>query len=161
MMVMAFDFWDTKRTLGIELDTESVGIDIIKRNQTFSIEDVTYLITKVFKKKSLGRQKLIETRMVKYKVPNTVTTHVHKCAHKLREMENMTVEGRKMLVEKYGESTINGWQKHGRVKLKMDTLAHQCPGCKTVFYKDKNLNPKSFEVTSLKGKKKLKSRKKR
>lgn len=160
MIVTAFDFWDTGRTLGVQLDTETIGLDKIKKNQTFNIEDVTYMVTKVFKKKSLGDQKLIETRMVKYKVPNTVTTHVHKCAHKLREMQNITIEGRKILVEKYGESTVNSWDKFGRVKLKMDTLAHQCPGCKTVFYKDKNLKPKSFEVTSLKGKKKLKRRKK-
>jgi len=160
MKVTAFDYWDKERTLGVQLDTQELKIETLKKNVMFTIEDVTYLITKVFKKKSLaGKDRLIETRTVKYKVPNTVTTHVHKCPAKFREMENMTVKGRKMLVKKYGESTVNNWQLSGRVKLKIE-LAHQCPGCKVTFYKEKIVNPESVSVISTKGKKKLKRRNK-
>lgn len=160
MKVTAFDFWDKKRELGIQLDTKELGIKKLKKNEMFTIEDVTYLITKVFKRESHGNEKLIETRTVKYKIPNTVTTHVHKCSAKLAEMKRISVEERKKLVKKYGEVTVNGWQKDGRVKLKIE-LAHQCPGCKIVFYKDKPELPDTFDVTSIKGKKKLKRRGKR
>lgn len=162
MKVTAFDFWDTERTLGIELDTDKLEIPEfkLKKNEMFVHDDVTYMITKVFRKKSMGPDKLIETRVVKYKVPNTVSTHVHKCPAKLVQMSEITVEQRKKMVKQYGEVTVNGWQQQGRVKLKLDTLAHQCPGCKVVYYKEKNLLPDSVKVTSTKGKRKLKSRKK-
>lgn len=158
MKVTAFDYWDKERGLGVQLDTEEHGIKELKKNVMFTIEDVTYLITKIFKKKkNFGNEKLVETRMVKYKIPNTVTTHVHKCPAKLKEMENLSVEGRKMLVGKYGENTVNQWQLTGRVKLKIE-LAHQCPGCKVTFYKDEVIAPESVKVVSTKGKKKLKRR---
>ena len=158
MRVVAFDFWDTKRELGIGLDTQEVGIGKLKKDQMFTIDDVTYIITKIFKSKSHGEGKLVETRMVKYKIPNTVTTHVHKCPAKMVQMRNIDVEQRKELVKKYGESTVNGWQQNGRVKLKIE-LAHQCPECKVVFYKDAMQTPEAFQVTPIRGKKKLKQRK--
>jgi hypothetical protein len=157
MKVTAFDFWDTERELGVEIDMEEVGLKRLKKNEMFIIDDVTYIVTKVFKKKSMGKGKLIETRMVKYKVPNTVTTHVHKCPAKMVQMKNISVEERKKMVSKYGESTVNGWQLSGRVKLKIP-LAHQCPGCKVVFFKDKAELPETVNVVSTKGKKKLKRR---
>lgn len=156
MKVIAFDFWDKERSNGVEIEPSKLGIKNLKKNEMFIIEDVTYMISKVFTKKSIKR-KCIETKMLKYKIKDTVTTHVHKCPAKKGFMQKMTPESLKIMEDKFGKKTIKGWKEEGRVKMKTGLIT-QCPDCKCVFYKDKHVLPETIEVVSLKGKKKLKKR---
>lgn len=156
MKVTSFDFWDNERKNPIVINTKDFNIKKVKKGERFTVDDVTYFINKTFKKKGY-EGKCIETKMIKYKIKNTVTTHVHKCPAKKGMMQRMTPETLELMAEKFGKKNVDSWFKEGRTKMKTGLIT-QCPECKCVFYKEKNVLPETVEVVSLKGKKKLKKR---
>jgi len=154
MKVIVFDFYDKDRQKPVEVKMKD---STIKKNKVFKKDDVSYRVTKVFKKPGFDR-KCVEIKMVAYKIANTVTKFAHKCPAKKGVMEKMTQESHKLLEEKYGKKTVSAWKK-GTVKLKVGHLSSICPNCGCVFWKEKNEKPEGFNIISLKGKKRLKKRK--
>ena len=154
MKVTAFDFYDKERKNPIELDIKKKHV---KKDEQFKLDDVTYLVTKVFSKKGY-ESKCIEVKMVAYKIPNTVTTFAHKCPAKKNQMEQIRPDHREELEKKFGKQNVDAWTK-GKVKMKTGSVTSVCPDCGVVFWKEKVELPQEVEVVSLKGKKKLVKRK--
>ena len=154
VQVYIVDYWDKERTQLVKM---KLSPDKVIKGATIKKDDVTYKVTKVFTNKKYDR-KCVEIRMVAYKIDNTVTKFPHNCPAKKGQMERMSQEHKEQLVQKYGEKTVEAWNK-GKVKMNTAELATVCPECECVFWKEKNELPESVEVISLKGKKKLKKRK--
>jgi len=154
MKVIAFDYYDKDRLKPIKLKLKETNV---KKNSTFKKEDVTYRVTKVFSKKGV-EGKCIEIRMVAYKIPNTVTTHAHRCPAKKGFMDRMQSEQHEVLEKKYGKFTVDAWKK-GKVKMKIGEISSICPDCECLFWKEKNELPEGMDIISLKGKKRLVKRK--
>lgn len=152
MKVTAFDSYDKGRENPVEID-----IEIVKKDASFTQNDVTYIITKVFKRKSI-KGKCVEIKMIAYKLDNTVTTFSHRCPAKKGQMQKMKQETKDLLQQKYGKHTVEAWEK-GKNKMKIGALTSVCPDCGVVFFKDKIEIPQSVEITATYGKKKLHKRK--
>lgn len=154
MKVIAFDSYDTEREKPVELELKKV-----EKDASFTLDDVTYVVTKVFKRKvKKVKKKCIEIKMIAYKIENTVTTFSHRCPAKKGQMKKMKQETKDLLAEKYGQHTVDAWEK-GKNKMKIGALTSMCPDCGVVFFKDKVEIPEKVEVTSTYGKKQLVKRK--
>jgi len=152
MKVTVFDSYDKERLNPVELDLKEV-----KKDASFTMNDVTYVVQKVFKKRGI-KGKCVELKMIAYKIANTTTTFAHKCMAKKGQMQKIKPETKDLLIQKYGKHTVDAWEQ-GRNKMKFGSLTSICPDCGVVFYKDKVELPEKIEVTSTRGKKQLKKRK--
>lgn len=148
MKVVAFDFYDKERSRPAEIEVKKVA-----KGATFTLDDVSYVITKLFHKKGIKLQ-CIEIQMVAYKIGNTVTTFSHKCPVKKGQMQKMKGDTREALVGKYGKKTVEAWEA-GKQKMKIGSLTAVCPDCKCVFWKDKHELPPTVDIISVRGKKRL------
>ena len=148
MKVIAFDSYDVKREKPVQIEVKKV-----KKDEVFTMNGVTYQITKVFKRKSI-EVRCIEIKMVAYKLENTVTTFSHKCPAKKGLMQRMKPETKELMVKKYGKHTIDAWEE-GKNKMKIGSLTSVCPDCGVVFFKDKVELPEKVEVLSTYNKKQL------
>lgn len=104
-------------------------------------------------------------RMVRYKIPNTATSFVHKCPAKKKAMEKLDSDDVIKIEKKYGKKgaakRIKQW-KAGRAKLNShNKIETQCPLCDCVFWKEKNEVPETVVVDGVMNKKRLKTKGKR
>ncbi len=127
--------------------------------QVIEKNDVAYIIEDVDWWPETRKGKAI-IRMVRYKIPNTATSFVHKCPAKKKAMEKLDSNDVIKIEKKYGkkgaEKRIKQW-KAGRAKLNShNKIETQCPLCDCVFWKEKNEVPEIVVIDGVMNKKRKK-----
>lgn len=116
----------------------------VKVGDRFTIENVTYEVEDSDYFEDTGEGKAI-VRMVRYRIPDTATTAVHKCPAKKEHFDNMNAEDIIRLEEKYGAKKVKAWS--NKVKLKTyNKLESKCEFCGVTFWKKVNTLPDTVEV---------------
>jgi len=110
----------------------------------FTIENVTYQCEECDWFEKDGRGKAV-VKMVRYRIPDTATTTVHKCHAKKEHFNSLSGDDIIRLEQEHGAKKVKAWR--GKVKLKTyNKLESTCEFCKVVFWKKINAVPDTVEV---------------
>jgi len=116
----------------------------LKPNDIFTIEQVTYQVEEVDFFEDIAEGKAV-IRMIRYRIPDTATTTVHRCLAKKEHFDTMSSTDLIRLEERYGAKKVKAWS--GKVKLKTyNKLESKCEFCGVTFWKKYNSVPDTVAV---------------
>lgn len=136
------EVWDTEGENKIEVKLKkrlSVG-------DQFTIDGVTYSVeeTDWFEDQGSGTALV---RMIRYRIPDTATTHVHKCPAKKEHIQQLSSDDVVKLENKHGAKKVKKYMRSPNIKMRThSTLETKCPGCGVVFWKKNIALPDTVEV---------------